>query len=508
MMADHKSSEASRDGRDRPGEASRIVSDNPWIDAARARAVLEAVDRVRTAATPADVDRILRTTLSNVYGHPVSINLRGRDFGRSLASVQDIAAGLLAAAARDPTRKLRAVITDNLADGPDTYAVTRFDEAGVGRVVFNSHWLSERLRDDYLAALDADGRRNLPGNPEELAQHHILSADPDRGEYRATRQADNRGAYGRAAVLDRSVAQETAPPETLSQRRANVDAATTVEAVEAELRKGLRDALGRDVEVDLQGDGTSVTDLDSAKEITSGLLVAVERLPAATTLRSVTIADMATSNESFSYATTFHYPSERKSDIVFNTWWHQEENRGGYIPSLDEDYEERFLAGRTPADLAIHEYAHVLSRGASGWTLAGTIPGYDTSLPEQLRKFRSDAAPSRYALENIEELTAESVVDVLRNGDKAAPMSRLVFDRLEAAYATGLHLGPNRGQAATPDLRTTPEIVARTGMPDARSVHRRSGPTSEPGGTSEPVSNNPQAPHLKVFPLSPERWSQ
>lgn len=370
-----------------------------------------------------DIERHLAEALRGALGYAVPVEL-GSD--TRVEAAREIADGLIRTALADPKPEHRLAgvrVTDLAADEGDQLAVTRLGPDRSHSIEFN--------------------RKYHQVGAAELCRDNLAKT-------RSVRVPPPRDLSELAALRMRVPGTGLLTPE---QYQGLIARAPSLSDVEQHLRNALRATLGRTVYVDLHSYGRYSTSLDSARDIASGLITASSELPGAE-IDAVTMGALATNV----YAHAVREPG-RGTTLVFSQKWHSHENRQTYLQAVQENYASGFHPGSTPAEVAIHEYGHAVSLAMPRWMEAGSVPGHEASLEDEVRQrsgllkaeWSSVASQvSRYAKKNNEELTAEAFVEVLRKGLRASgEISRTVFQRLRDAHIDHVHRthGPAFGLA-------------------------------------------------------------
>lgn len=303
---------------------------NPWLEAGRGAVAAQAEEQIRAASTDTAISSTLRSALGTMLGRSVSVGLRG--VGAHVATLREVASGLLRAAQRAPETFPRSVLTRQLPREDRTYAFTRTEDGRPGILFVNAHWLSTQQRPALVASLAADRATGRPGNVADLMEQHVTGTRPGAGEHRSE--------PGRRLR-----------PDPLEQSYA-IGSARSVVTVAAHLRDALADITNTPVNVALGTDAT--TDLEAAKQVAQGLITELLETPHEG-LSSVEVADLP---EQFADAYAMTVPLvDGTYKVVFNSRWHRRGRGEQLRESLRADAVASPHAPGDPEDLAAAQAA-------------------------------------------------------------------------------------------------------------------------------------------------------
>ncbi|MFJ8746304.1 hypothetical protein ACIRL2_44025 [Embleya sp. NPDC127516] len=167
------------------------------------------------------------------------------------------------------------------------------------------------------------------------------------------------------------------------------------------------------------------------------------------------------------------------------------------------------MGASLPTPTGVHEYLHVVEKTMAHpeWRKAGVIPGYPNSLSddvraavalrvgkpaERLTKADYVSVVGEYAATTLDELVAVLGTDAIMNGPNAEPISRLVYDRLQAAVrpfepGPGATLSIWLGRARTRDVRAALNLQGQepTLPPELASASPARSPQPQPSAVRD-----------------------
>lgn len=265
-----------------------------------------------------------------------------------------------------------------------------------------------------LRLADEEYRRTVRIAGEAAARDARVAAE--------TAARDARRAAEEAARASRRAAEKAARdarfratrglPEPAYAVRPSLASASSPAQVSRVLADEIEAATGRRIPVALRGS------VETAREHAEGVLRMVERYP------EVDLQEVATGPLTHSYAE--YVPASRR--LVFSERWSSLERRDTYLRSLRDDLDTGFHPTGDPAGVAMHEMGHAVD-AYTGGAIRGDL--------ERLLIGRDPLEVSAYAARNLDELVAEAVADVVRNGASAKPLSKAIVGMLDDAYASG-----------------------------------------------------------------------